>query len=144
MSVAAIADLLGGAKVLKRKVGTANDLVELTREGLPADILPALANELSINRQAVAHAIGIPARTLSRRLSTRSRLSSVESDRTVRLARVLSLASEILGDKMKASRWLQTPNRVLDGQSPFDLLDTDAGVQSVETVLGRIAFGVYS
>jgi putative toxin-antitoxin system antitoxin component (TIGR02293 family) len=44
----------------------------------------------------------------------------------------------------KASRWLQTPNRALEGELPFNLLDTDAGVQSVETVLGRIAFGVYS
>jgi len=144
MSVAAIAELLGGAKVLKKKVGTASDLVDLTREGLPSDILPALAAELSMDRKAVAQAIGITERTLSRRLSTRSRLSSVESDRTVRLARVLTLASETLGNMTKASRWLQTPNRVLDGHTPFELLDTDAGVQSVETVLGRIAYGVYS
>jgi len=144
MSVAAIAELLGGAKVLKKKVGTPSDLVDLTREGLPADILPALARELSMDRKAVAQAVGITERTLSRRLSTRSRLSSVESDRTVRLARVLALANETLGDISKASRWLQTPNRVLQGHTPFELLDTDAGVQSVETVLGRIAYGVYS
>ena len=144
MSVAAIAELLGGTKVLKKKVGTASDLVNLTREGLPADILPALAAELSMDRKAVAQAVGITERTLSRRLSTRSRLSSVESDRTVRLARVLALANETLGDISKASRWLQTPNRVLQGRTPFELLDTDAGVQSVETVLGRIAYGVYS
>ncbi|HZD50548.1 MAG TPA: antitoxin Xre/MbcA/ParS toxin-binding domain-containing protein, partial [Silvibacterium sp.] len=119
-------------------------LVNLTREGLPADILLALAAELSMDRKAVAKAVGITERTLSRRLSTRSRLSSVESDRTVRLARILALADETMGDMSKASRWLQTPNRVLQGHTPFELLDTDAGVQSVETVLGRIAYGVYS
>jgi putative toxin-antitoxin system antitoxin component (TIGR02293 family) len=144
MSVTAIADILGGTKVLKRKIGSPADLVELTRAGLPADILPALAAELSVDRKAVAQAIGITERTLSRRLSTRSRLSSEESDRTVRLARILAQAIDTLGDMTKAARWLQTPNRVLQGLTPFELLDTDAGVRSVETVLGRIAYGVYS
>ena len=68
MSVAAIAELLGGAKALKKKIGTPSDLVELTREGLSADVLPALAAELSMDRKAVAQAVGITDRTLSRRL----------------------------------------------------------------------------
>jgi putative toxin-antitoxin system antitoxin component (TIGR02293 family) len=144
MSIATIVELLGGPKILKRTVGTASDLVEVTRHGLPAGILPALASNLSLDRRAVAQAVGIPERTLSRRLSTGSRLSAAESDRTVRLARILALASDTLGDLEKASMWLQTPNRVLEGHAPFDLLDTDAGSQSVETVLGRIAYGVYS
>ena len=144
MTVAAIAELLGGTKALKKKIGTASDLVELTREGLSADVLPALAAELSMDRKAVAQAVGITDRTLSRRLSSHSRLTSVESDRTIRLVRILALATETLGDIPKASRWLQTSNRVLQGHTPFELLDTDAGVQSVETVLGRIAYGVYS
>jgi putative toxin-antitoxin system antitoxin component (TIGR02293 family) len=144
MTVAAIAELLGGAKALKKKIGNASDLVKLTREGLSADVLPALAAELSMDRKAVAQAVGITDRTLSRRLSSHSRLTSVESDRTIRLVRILALATETLGDIPKASRWLQTSNRVLQGHTPFELLDTDAGVQSVETVLGRIAYGVYS
>jgi putative toxin-antitoxin system antitoxin component (TIGR02293 family) len=144
MSVLAIAELLGGSKLLKKKIGNSADLVELTRKGLPAEILPVLATGFSMDRKAVAQAVGIPERTLSRRLSSGSLLSMVESDRTVRLARILALATETLGDIAKASRWLQTPNRALDGQAPFHLLDTDAGVQSVETILGRIAYGVYS
>jgi len=32
----------------------------------------------------------------------------------------------------------------MGGERPFDRLDTDAGAQSVETVLGRIAYGVFS
>lgn len=144
MTVSAIVEALGGKKVLKRKIGTSSDLVTLTREGLPAHILPAMAVELSMDRAAVAKVAGISGRTLSRRIASHSRLSAEESDRMVRLARVLALANETLGDRLKVSRWLQTPNRVLQGNTPFELLDTDAGVQSVETVLGRIAYGVYS
>ncbi len=144
MTVTAIAEVLGGKKILKKNIGTPAQLVTLIREGLPANILPTIATELSMDRSAVAKVVGISGRTLSRRIASHSRLTADESDRMVRLARVLALANETLGDRAKASRWLQTPNRVLDGNTPFELLDTDAGVQSVETVLGRIAYGIYS
>jgi putative toxin-antitoxin system antitoxin component (TIGR02293 family) len=144
MTVVSITEVLGGPKLLRRKVGTATDLVELVRAGLPAETLPRMAAELSVDRDAVAHVAGISGRTLSRRLATHSRLTAEESDRIVRIARVLALADETLGDRSKSSRWLQTPNRALEGHTPFQLLDTDAGVRSVETVLGRIAYGVYS
>ena len=144
MTVAAIAEVLGGKKILHCEVGTPSELVNLTREGLPADILLTLAGDLQMDRRTVARVIGIPERTLSRRLAARQRLSPDESDRMVRFARILALANETLGDMTKVSHWLRSPNRVLQGCAPFELLDTDAGVQSVETVLGRIAYGVYS
>jgi putative toxin-antitoxin system antitoxin component (TIGR02293 family) len=144
MTATAIAQVLGGNKRLRKNVGSEDDLVQLTREGLPSDILRELAKELHMDRQVVAAVIGIPVRTLSRRLSSRSRLSPLESDRTVRFARVVAQAKDTFDDLSKAATWLQTPNRVLKGQRPIDLLDTDAGVQQVETVLGRIAYGVYS
>ena len=144
MTVPAIARVLGGKRTFKKEPDTSHELITLTREGLPADILPTLATELSMDRAAVAKVVGISGRTLSRRIASHSRLSAEESDRMVRLARVLALADDTLGDRTKSSRWLQTPNAVLEGCTPFELLDTDAGVQSVETVLGRIAYGVYS
>jgi len=144
MTVHTITEALGGKKILKRAVASSAELISITREGLPAGILPNLATELSIDRASVARVVGISGRTLSRRIASNSRLSAEESDRTVRLARVLALAKDTLGDNDKASRWLKTPNRVLEDHTPFELLDTDAGVQSVETVLGRIAYGVYS
>jgi putative toxin-antitoxin system antitoxin component (TIGR02293 family) len=144
MTVVAITEALGGKKILRRNVGTSTELVDLVREGLPAETLPWMAEELSLDRSAVARVAGISGRTLSRRLATHSRLSAEESDRMVRIARVLALADETLGERSKSSRWLQTPNRALEDKTPFELLDTDAGVRSVETVLGRIAYGVYS
>ncbi len=144
MTVHAITEVLGGRKTLRRSVANSAELISITREGLPAEIVPSLATELPIDRASVARVVGISGRTLSRRIASNSRLSAEESDRTVRLARVLALAKNTLGDGDKASHWLKTPNRVLQGQTPFELLDTDAGVQSVETILGRIAYGVYS
>ena len=144
MTVAAIAEVLGGKKALRKNIETPSELVELTRAGLPASILGAIAHTLDVQRVAVAKLLGISERTLSRRVTINARLTAEESDRMVRLARVLALAKEILGGMDHAGRWLQTPNRALEGDRPFDRLDTDAGVRSVEQVLGRIAYGIYS
>jgi len=144
MTVAAITRVLGGRQILKRKVDSPSQLMRLTREGLPVQTLTLLAEELSVERKALARVVGISDRTLSRRIAKSERLSAEESDRTVRLARVIALATDTFGTREKASVWLQTPNRVLEGQTPLSLLDTDSGVRSVETVIGRIEWGLYS
>ena len=144
MTVTAIAAVLGGDKVLRRRVGTSRELAALTRDGLPAQVLDVLSEQLSLTRTAVAQALGISARTLSRRTSEMSTLTAGESDRAVRLARIVAQARETLGTREKAARWLITPNRAMGGERPLERLDTDAGVESVATVLGRIAYGVFS
>jgi putative toxin-antitoxin system antitoxin component (TIGR02293 family) len=144
MITIAIADALGGRRVLKKTIRNSDDLAELIREGLPATSVTALAERLDIGSTVLSKKLGIPQRTLTRRLSRRSRLSAAESDRTVRLARLYASAVEMIGDEDKAVAWLQTPNRALRGERPLDQLDTDVGARQVEDILGRIAYGVYS
>lgn len=144
MKSEAIAEVLGGRKVLRRSVRKADDLAALVREGLPATAITALASRLDMGNTVLSRKLGIPVRTLTRRLSHNSRLTAAESDRAVRLARVYAGAIDLIGDEEKASEWLQTPNRALGGEKPLDRLDTDVGARIVEDVLGRIAYGVYS
>jgi putative toxin-antitoxin system antitoxin component (TIGR02293 family) len=117
---------------------------DLVREGLPVKSLFLLAERLDLRQAEISEKIGIPQRTLTRRLTQHSRLTPAESDRTVRLAQVYSTAAETLGDGDKAAAWLKTPNRALRGGRPLDQLDTDPGVREVEDILGRISYGVYS
>jgi putative toxin-antitoxin system antitoxin component (TIGR02293 family) len=144
MSIAEIVEVLGGKRTFKQPIRKANDLVAQVRAGLPASTVNLLADSLSMRRAQVAKRLNIPSRTLSRRLATKSRLTQDESDRTLRMAKVIALANEILGTEDKASRWMVAPNRALGGQKPFDQLDTELGVQSVEQVLYAIAYGMYS
>ena len=139
-----IAEVLGGKKVLGRAIKSWTELAALVREGLPASSIAALAEKFDLGYAAISKKLGIPQRTLTRRLSQHSRLSAAESDRTVRLARVYATAVEMIGDEEKAVEWLRTPNRALGGERPLDQLDTDLGAREVEDVLGRIAYGVYS
>src|SRR5262245_38073781 len=144
METEAIADVLGGRKVFRKSVKGPEDLAYLVRKGLPADSLSVLAERLHLSNTILSRKLGIPQRTLTRRLSKASLLTPAESDRTVRMARVYANAVEMIGDEEKAIEWLNTPNRALGGERPLDQLDTDVGARMVEDVLGRIAYGVYS
>ncbi len=144
MTISNIAAVLGGQKVLRRRVMTGQELVALTREGLPAETLDLLSTQMGLSRSVIARSLGISARTLTRRSHSRARLTAAESDRAVRMARILAQAREVFKTSEKAARWMMTTNRAMDGDTPFERLDTDAGAQTVETILGRIAYGLYS
>lgn len=144
MGAEAIAEILGGRKVLGKAIKSPDDLAHLVREGLPARSVTALAEKLRLVTSVLSRKLGIPQRTLTRRLSQASSLTPAESDRTVRMARVYAHAVEMIGDRDKAIEWLSTPNRALGGEMPLDQLDTDTGARMVEDILGRIAYGVYS
>ena len=144
MSIAEIVEVLGGKRSFKTQIRKTDDLVKQVRAGLPASTVTMLADTLNLHRSKVAERLNIPLRTLSRRLASKSRLTHDESDRTLRMARVVALAKEVLGAEDKASRWMVAPNRALGGDRPFDRLDTELGVRSVEEILQRIAYGMYS
>jgi putative toxin-antitoxin system antitoxin component (TIGR02293 family) len=144
METEAIAEVLGGRKVLGKSIKNAGDLARLVRAGLPAGSVSALAARLHLSSGVLSRKLGVPQRTLTRRLSQGSPLTSAESDRTVRMARVYASSVEMIGDEGKAIEWLGTPNRALGGECPLDQLDTDTGARMVEDILGRIAYGVYS
>lgn len=144
MLIAEIAEVLGGRKIFKHAVKNPDDFATSIRAGLPAAIITVLADRLTMHRTDVAKRLGIPPRTLTRRLSRDARLTVDESDRAARMARVIALATEILGSNEKASSWLRTPNRALRGRAPIDEIETDPGYRAVEEVLYAIAYGMYS
>lgn len=144
METEAIAEILGGRRVLGKAIKKPDDLAHLVRKGLPAGSLTALAEKLHVGNSVLSRKLGIPQRTLTRRLSQASSLTPSESDRTVRMARVYANAVEMIGDEEKAVEWMSAPNRALGGTRPLDQLDTDTGARMVEDILGRIAYGVYS
>jgi len=109
-------DVVGGASIVGVSAG-AMDLVRLVRRGLP--VRKTLANR--------------------RKLGT---LTPEQSDRLVRVARLLATAEETFGNQDKAGIWLRRPTTVFGGERPLDLLDTDEGAREVETLLGRISHGI--
>jgi putative toxin-antitoxin system antitoxin component (TIGR02293 family) len=86
----------------------------------------------------------IPERTFGRRLANGESLKPAEADAIGRLVRVTEEAEKTFGDADFAHKWLNDRNPALADRIPIELAETDAGAREVETVLTRIAHGVYS
>jgi putative toxin-antitoxin system antitoxin component (TIGR02293 family) len=68
----------------------------------------------------------------------------VESDRVVRLARLLGMAGFVMASKEAGRQWLCSPQVGLGGAVPLEYAETELGAREVENLLGRIEHGVYS
>src|SRR5579863_2951127 len=97
---------------------------------------------LGLQRSEIDAAI-IPLRTLQHRRSRREKLTVEESDRVLRLIRVLSLAESVYGSRERALGWLRRPHPRLDGRAPLSLLKTDTGSRIVEELLVQIDEGMF-
>jgi putative toxin-antitoxin system antitoxin component (TIGR02293 family) len=130
---------LGGERTLGRKLANDRDLRAAIREGFPHAVLQELMRSSGLTLKELADALDLSSRSLQRR--RRGRLARFESDRLYRMAHVLALARESLGDPARASRWLKRANRALGGIAPIAAIDTEPGARLVENLLGRIAYG---
>jgi putative toxin-antitoxin system antitoxin component (TIGR02293 family) len=135
----AVLKQLGGKRVLGRSLATDRDLREAIREGFPHAVLGELMQASGLTLKELAGALDLSIRSLQRR--RRGRLARFESDRLYRMARLIALARETLGDSSRASHWLKRTNRALGGVAPLAAIDTELGARQVENLLGRIAYG---
>jgi putative toxin-antitoxin system antitoxin component (TIGR02293 family) len=135
--------VLGGRKGLRKEVRSAEDLTKLLREGLPFAALALVMERYGIGRDVACSILHVSRRNFLRR-KEQDKLSPAESDRLVRLARVLAHADRIFERVEDSADWIHTPNLALGKQPPLELLDTDMGVQEVDQVLGRIEHGIVS
>lgn len=117
--------------------------IEEIREGLPVGRFFELQESLGVGTARLANVVGIPLRTLQRR-KDEGRLSKEESDRLDRVFRLLDQASKVFESVASAREWLTRPQMGLAGFVPLDLADTGAGIREVESLLGRIDYGVYA
>lgn len=130
----------GLKNIMGEQVPGGLDLVRLIRDGLPVDAIDHVMAGGWLSAVALDRIV-LPRRTLSNRRKT-GRLTAEQSDRLVRVVRLLALTAETFREREKAARWLRRPTSALGGEMPLDLLDTDDGARAVENLLGRIAHGI--
>jgi putative toxin-antitoxin system antitoxin component (TIGR02293 family) len=133
--------MLAGCATLPKEITSEVEMLNILNQGLPIEALAEIEHRGIVNEAEMKSFIA--ARTLARRKSEK-RLSPEESDLIARIARMYDFAVEVFGDEQKAHKWLRTSNRALSGHLPLDLLRTDYGARMVESILGRIAHGIYS
>ena len=134
---------MGGALALSGPTRSDLEWVKAVENGLPTEALESAVEQGVLSWQDVQEYV-IPRRTLSRRKERGHSLTPDESDRLLRLLRVIAKAEDTFQNEEKARRWLRKPNRALGGDVPLELLRTESGARLVKQIIGRIAHGVYS
>lgn len=140
-SVDQVFEQLGGQEAIGAKVRSESEMEMLLREGLPVSVLRNFRENWGFTVMELAGSLAIPKSTLMRMLERRNRMASGDSDRVYRLAAILVLAEQAIGDRKKARHWLRQSNQVLGNQTPLRALETEIGARRVEQILGRIAYG---
>jgi putative toxin-antitoxin system antitoxin component (TIGR02293 family) len=120
---------------------TEGDILRIVEGRLAPSVIKRLS-ALGLERAEI-DAVVIPSRTLQHRRSRREKLTVEESDRVLRVIRVLSLTESIYGSRDRALDWLRKPNARLDDRAPLSLLKTDTGSRIIEELLIQIDDGMF-
>jgi putative toxin-antitoxin system antitoxin component (TIGR02293 family) len=117
-----------------------NDSVRTVRQGLEISAVEAFVRSGAISYGEI-YAIVMPRKTLSNR-RTVGTLTADQSDKLVRVGRIISKAETTFGSAEKAAQWLRRPTQPLNGEQPLRMLDTEAGARVVEELLLKIDHGI--
>ena len=143
MQLAQVEEILGGEKILGKKLESKMDLVELGSIGVTKNAVSHLANYLSLSWKQVADLLPVTERTLQR-YTSHQHFNPAVSEQVLHIAEVLAKGTEVFQEKRKLLLWLNTPHKVFSGNTPFAMLCSHFGTELVLEELGRIEFGVYS
>jgi len=120
------------------------ELINQVERGFPFKALLSLEAKSGISTSEFAFILGIPDRTLARRRAA-GKLTPEESERLLRISTVFEKAVELFeGDVSAAVKWLTSPRKSFDNQSPLNYSRTELGAHEVENMIGRLEHGVYS
>jgi putative toxin-antitoxin system antitoxin component (TIGR02293 family) len=120
---------------------TDQQMLEIIERQLPTSAINRLV-ALGIARTEIDSLV-IPLRTLQHRRSRREKLTVEESDRVLRVARLLSQAETLYGSRERTLAWVRRPHPRLGGRTPLEMLKTDTGSRLVEELLVQIDEGMF-
>jgi putative toxin-antitoxin system antitoxin component (TIGR02293 family) len=124
-----------------RTFGTA-ELHSRLEDGLSYEALERLRRVLDLPLSRISELLQIPPRTLARRKEAK-RLQPDESDRLVRLSRLVGFALQLFEGDLSGTRvWLTAPHAALAGETPLDFATTGVGAREVENLIGRLEHGI--
>ncbi|MBB5546568.1 type II RES/Xre toxin-antitoxin system antitoxin [Paraburkholderia fungorum] len=127
--------------LLRTPVRSGNDLAVLAVERVGVDVIDRLGEH---GLKADELLFIIPRRTLSHRRQNGERLSTEESDKAIRLAKIVAQAEAVFGDQEKAVRWLRRQQTRFAGKNALEMMATEQGGRLVEEALVQIDEGYFA
>lgn len=126
---------------LETPLATDLDAMKLARRGIPVKRFERVAKRFGLPKTLPASAS-----TIARRIDKREPLNRAESERVLRVLRVLATATGFFGDESKALAWMNRPADFVPGEaavSPLQLATSDLGARHVEDLLRSSAEGFF-
>lgn len=111
------------------------------RAGFPVTVLQDTSKFFDLSLAQIRKIVGVPNTTAHNWTRQNANMDSAASERVWRMADVAVLAIDVFGGEEGAKLWLTTPNRLLQGSSPLEFLDTEPGAIAVRQILNAIATG---
>lgn len=143
MELSGVTKVLGGEKVLRKKIQSRMDLIELSNKGLTKKALSHLAKFLSFTMSQMAALLPVTERTIQR-YAPKKHFNRVVSEQILQIAEVAARGAEVFEDRDKFLAWMDHPNRALADKTPLSLLNSRFGAEMVLDELGRIEHGVFA
>ena len=119
-------------------------IIEQLRAGLSPSVIDVITKKLDMSVDSLLRELKLPRSTLKSRQVSGKKLSTLEAERMVRVARLFKRAVEVFEDEEDARNWLKRPLRALGGKSPLSFLDIGPGCDLVDAELKRIEYGIPS
>ncbi|TCO78611.1 antitoxin Xre/MbcA/ParS toxin-binding domain-containing protein [Chromatocurvus halotolerans] len=131
---------------MRFKKGEVFNLEKLVKIGLPLSAGENLAKHLGIEpKDFFKRFLGMSDSTVRRWFKRDQLLSTRESDRVVRYAHLLSLATNLMsGSEEDARTWLSSSVYALGTSTPLETAVTETGARRVEDLIVALERGIFS
>ena len=143
MELSGVMKVLGGQKVLGKRIKSRMDLIELSKTGVTKNALVHLAKFMSFSVRQMAEFLPVTERTI-KRYSPEAHFNRVVSEQILQIAEVAAKGTEVFEDTNRFLAWMNHPNKALANKTPASLLSSRFGIEMVLDELGRLQHGVFS
>ncbi len=120
------------------------ELVDMVSEGLAYSTWLSFLKNTHFSQEVLLELTHIKKSTLHRR-KVRGFLDRPESEQLVRVARLFGKALDLYDGNLGSTlNWFTKKHRFLGNRMPLNLMQTEIGANEVESLIGRMAHGVFS
>jgi putative toxin-antitoxin system antitoxin component (TIGR02293 family) len=117
-------------------------LIDTIRQGIKYALFISLAEKSPFSLNEWSGFLHISERTMQRYKKEKKSFDPIYSEKILEVTLLYKFGIEIFGNNEKFNVWLETPNLVLGGARPKDLLDNTFGISMVKDELTRIEYGL--
>ena len=136
-----IAEVLGGTRILGRRVRRTVDLEDIVREGIPRESLDTVVGILGAG--LAGEDVKLRNKIIPRATYQRVEKLNLQHSETVeRIARLYALLKSVFQDARTAAKFLMTAHPELGGRVPFEVALTEVGGRQIEEIIERGLHGL--